>query len=253
MKCWNSVRQPHDLQLSGPVVHWLGQLGGTGVACRPFTGSPNQHASQHPLESRRRTPGIRLPARPSRVGSSARRVAVAPHQPTAPVTNPARASVAAITRRETISNVIASAVIAGLIAWLAFRRATGIEPFAAPPGGVFGIIPGTFNFSLLVTVVLTLILRRRFRGGPAFVTGSGEGSRRQLPANVVVRALVLAAGATLLFVPATMLLIWLGTRAGLLPVTWSVSGMITFFVVYFVLLTWALTPVIVKGALNDIK
>lgn len=167
------------------------------------------------------------------------------------MTNPARSSAAEIIRRETISNVIASAVIGGLIAWLLFRGATAIEPFAKPPGGVFGIIPGTFNFSLLVTVVLTLILRRRFRGGPAFETGSG--SKRQLPANVAVRGLVLAAGATLLLVPATMLLIWLGTRAGLLPATWSASGMIAFFVVYFVLLTWVLTPVIVKGALNDIK
>ena len=134
-----------------------------------------------------------------------------------------------------------------------FRGESEIPPFTTPPSGIFGILPGTFNFTCLVTLVLTLVVRRRVKTGVVGRSADGEGLRvgSALPANVALRALVLALAATLSAVPLTAGALWCGVQAGLIPPVWSKLGMLVFFVVYFVVLALAITPIVVRRALRD--
>ncbi len=156
-------------------------------------------------------------------------------------------------RRETIANTIATAVIAVLLSWLIFRGRDAIGAFEAPPGGIFGILPGTFNFTLLVTVVLTLVVRGRVRRGDIARLAANEGSMRgaSLPANLLLRAVALALVATLLLVPLSAGAVYALIVGGLLPERWSLVGMSGFFALHFVVLSLLVTPVVVWRALRD--
>ncbi|HRX89743.1 MAG TPA: hypothetical protein P5528_09880 [Steroidobacteraceae bacterium] len=165
----------------------------------------------------------------------------------------APAEQAAMVRRETVANTLATIVIAAVLTWLIFRGQASIEPLAAAPDGIFGILPGTFNFTLLVTIVLSLVIRARVRRGAVGRLAPGEGSRvgAALPGNVLLRGIVLALIVTLLFVPLTYGLCYALSAAGVLPDRWTFAGMLAFFVAYFTLLAWLVTPVIVWRALRD--
>lgn len=167
--------------------------------------------------------------------------------------SPGSGSHAVVVRRETVANTVATAVIAALLSLVIFRGRDSIPPLEAPPGGIFGILPGTFNFTLLVTIVLTLIVRARVRRGQLARPGSGEGSMRgaRLPANVVARGLVMALLATLVLVPLSGGLVYGLVGAGLLPARWSLAGMGGYFVAHFVVLSLVVTPVVVWRALRD--
>ena len=158
-----------------------------------------------------------------------------------------------LVRKETAINTVVTAVIAAVLSWVIFRNQTDAPALAAPPGGIFGILPGTFNFSLLVTIGLTLVIRGRVRGGAAARLAPTDGSQvgSSLPANVVVRGLVLALLATLTFVPLAGLAVWTSVRTGLVPSGWTLTGMLLFYVVYFVVLSLVITPIIVWRALRD--
>lgn len=160
---------------------------------------------------------------------------------------------AAMVRKETIGNTIATAVIAAILTWAIFRGQSAIPVWVKAPGGIFGILPGTFNFTLLVTIALTLITRRRVTKGLYGRVAPQDGNQRgrSLPSNVLLRGVVLGFVATLIFVPIAAGAVWLATRAGLLPAVWSFEGMLAFFVMYFVALSWIVTPVVIWSALRD--
>jgi hypothetical protein len=158
----------------------------------------------------------------------------------------------AMVRDETVANAVITVVLAAAIVWALFHGQSAIRALAPPPGGIFGLLPGTFNFTLLVTVVLTLVIRARVRSGRV---GRWPTARavplRWLPANVVLRGFALAAVATIAFVPATLLLVRAGIGAGVLPAEWSFAGMLLLFCAYFGVLALWVTPVIVRRALAD--
>ena len=160
---------------------------------------------------------------------------------------------AALVRRETTSNTLATALIAAVVTWLLFRSHIAIAPLSAPPGGIFGILPGTFNFTLLVTIVLTLITRKRVSRQQLRRLASTEGAAlgSSLPGNVVARALVLAVCVTATCVLCTYGLVMGTARLQWLPAQWSFAGMEVFFVTYFVLLSLLVTPIVVWRALRD--
>lgn len=160
---------------------------------------------------------------------------------------------AAMVRAETIANTVATAVIAAGLSWLIFHGRSEIPALAPPPDGLFGMLPGTFNFTFLVSLVLTLIVRRRVRAGVCQRLQPSEGSRwgAGLPRHVAARALVLALGVTAIGVPAGVGAVWLSIRLGWLPLSWSVAGMTAFFVLYFIVLALVVTPVTVWRALRD--
>jgi hypothetical protein len=158
----------------------------------------------------------------------------------------------AMVRNETVANTVITVVLAAAITWALFHGQSTIPALAPPPGGIFGLLPGTFNFTLLVTIVLTLVIRGRVRRGGVGRWPTGRAvPLRWLPANVVLRGLVLAAVVTLVLVPATFLLVRAGIGAGVLPYEWSFAGMLLLFCAYFGLLALWVTPVIVRRALAD--
>ena len=158
-----------------------------------------------------------------------------------------------LVRKETAINTVITAVVAAVLSWVIFRNQADIRALAAPPAGIFGILPGTFNFSLLVTIGLTLVIRARVRGGIAARLAAADGSRvgSGLPANIVLRGLVLALLATLTFVPVTTAAVWVAMQTGIVPAAWTFAGMLLFFVVYFVVLSLVITPIVVWRALRD--
>ena len=174
-----------------------------------------------------------------------------PGWPTIHGMNPS--SHADVVRRETVANTIATVVIAALLSALIFRGRVAIRPFETPPGGIFGILPGTFNFTLLVTIVLTLVVRGRVRRNRLERLQAGHGSMRGalLPANVLLRGLALALLATLVLVPVSGGLVYGLVAVGVLPPSWSLAGMAVYFTVHFVVLSLLVTPVVVWRALRD--
>ncbi len=156
-----------------------------------------------------------------------------------------------VVRHETWINCIVSAVLAGGVAWLIFRGQSAVAAWAPPPGGIFGILPGTFNFTLLVTLALTAVIRKRYRAvAPPAVSSTAPWG--WLPRQLLLRGLLLAALVTTLFVPATMLLVIWAIRLSLVAAIWTLPAMIGFFIVYFVLVTAFTTPIVVWCALRDI-
>jgi hypothetical protein len=163
------------------------------------------------------------------------------------------ADAAAVVRRETIANTVATAVIAALLTVLIFRGRDLIPAFEAPPGGIFGILPGTFNFTLLVTLVLSQVIRARVRrgGAPRAPRVAGLLRGAWLPSNLLLRALLLAAVATVLLVPLSAGLVRGLVGLGVLPEAWSLAGMGGYFVLHFVVLSLLVTPPVVWRALQD--
>ncbi len=163
------------------------------------------------------------------------------------------AAQAAMIRKETLINTVATAVIAAALSWAIFRGNSSIVALSPPVGGILGILPGTFNFTLLVTIALTLITRRRVRSGlcPPLARDAMKGIRGALPSNVIARAIVLAAMATLAFVTVCEGGVWLAIRLNAVPIEWSFPGMLGFYVVYFVVLSLVVTPIILSRSLAD--
>lgn len=155
-------------------------------------------------------------------------------------------------RIETAVNTVATIVIAAAVSWLLFGGEAAVVALARPPGGIFGILPGTFNFTLLVTLVLTVVLRRRrARGRVGRASLDGAAVAGALPRHLLLRAVALALTATVLFVPATAALVWLAIARGVVAPAWSPGGMLAFYCSYFALLALAVTPSVVRRALAD--
>ena len=140
-----------------------------------------------------------------------------------------------------------------MLTWLIFAGETAIPALTEPPGGIFGILPGTFNFTLLVAVALTLITRRRVSRGQYRRAHVDEGARLgiSLPGNVLLRAVALAGIVSVVLVPLTYLLVWAAIRFGGIPQEWPFVGMLVLFVGHFVLLSLIVTPIVVWRALRD--
>lgn len=150
-------------------------------------------------------------------------------------------------RRETLIGVLGNAAIAAIIVSLLFAS-RGEVPVLGRDGALFGIVPGTFMFTLGMTIGLTLTLRARVRKGlvPRIPRGSSPAPGAALPRNVVLRAVLLGAIAELCLVPPTFALLWL-----LAPPTWSFPVVLAANVAYFATLASFAIPVIAWRALAD--
>ena len=159
----------------------------------------------------------------------------------------------AMVRKETQINTVVTAAIAALVSWQIFGGGQGIAAINPPVGGMLGILPGTFNFTLLVSLALTLVTRRRVRLGKfrQLTLPERDYAGSQLPRNIVARSVLLAVLATIVFVPISVGVVWAATRAGWVSPNWSFLGMTLFFVVYFVILSIVVTPIIIWRALGD--
>lgn len=158
-----------------------------------------------------------------------------------------------LVRKEIRINTLATAVIAAVLTWLIFRGRNPIEVFEAPPHGIFGLFPGSFNFTLLVALVLTLVTRSRVRRGEVPRANLRRAPRlvALLPAHIVIRALMLALCALLLWAVPVAASLWGLIHVGLMAPQWTMAGMLGLFVVHFSLLSWWVTPLVVWRALCD--
>ena len=122
-----------------------------------------------------------------------------------------------IVRQETIVSVVINALVPAGIIWFLD---------AAPPGSLFGnhpllaaILPAAGLATFMMTMILTTLIRLRVRKGvlPRLDWPTVErGMMRLIPANLVLRAGVLAVLAILLLVPTALLVIRV---LGVLPFT----------------------------------
>ena len=150
-------------------------------------------------------------------------------------------------RRETLIGVLGNAVVALIVVWLLFGG-SGPIPVLGTDGGAFGVVPGTFMFTLGMTIGLTRSVRGKVRRGRVQQLAPEATSRlaRALPQPLIVRALTLAVAAWLCLVPLTI-----GLLAWLAPPDWSLGYVLAFNVLYFTVMCLLVVPTVVWRALCD--
>jgi hypothetical protein len=155
-----------------------------------------------------------------------------------------RSQAANIVLRETSISTIPNAVVSAGFVWLIFGSTAKI-PLWGMDGLAFDLVPTTFMLTLMTTIALTLLMRKRLRDG-ALVRPDAGGRPLHLPRNPVLRGLVLGLGLLLIFVPvsvAALSAIWQGD--------WTFAQVLTFKIVYGVIVGWVATPLVVLAALRE--
>lgn len=150
-------------------------------------------------------------------------------------------------RKEVLLAVLGNVVVAVIIVWVLFGGEELI-PVLGTEGGAFGVVPGTFLFTLGLTVGLTLTIRGRIRKGviARLPLSEAPSLARRLPQSLPLRGLLLALAAEICLVPATLaLLSWLA------PATWSFAAVLAFNILYFVLMCMLVVPTVVWRAFCD--
>jgi hypothetical protein len=142
---------------------------------------------------------------------------------------------------EAAISIIPNAVVSALFVWLLFRGVQRIGLWGTQ-GVAFDLVPTTFMLTLMTTIGLTIIVRRRVQAGKA---KPAAGSTR-LPRNPVLRGIVLGLLMLLAFVPASVLalnLFWAGD--------WTFNQMLLFKIAYGIAIGLIATPLVVLAALRD--
>jgi hypothetical protein len=105
--------------------------------------------------------------------------------------------------RETAISIVINAAISAVFAWAMFH---GAEPVSVSGAGglAFDFLPQTFMIALMSSLVPSAIARKRLRPDMA---ASGHAAPGRLPRNLLLRALLIAAAATLLIAPAASFLL----------------------------------------------
>lgn len=137
-------------------------------------------------------------------------------------------------------SAVLNAVISALFVWLMFGGMESI-PLWGMTGLAFDLVPTTFMITLMTTIALTLVTRATVRRGLPRLD-----RQPNLPANFLLRAVLLAVVATLLLVPLTTAVLWL-----LWEQDWSYWTVMVFKIAYGVALGFLVTPIVVRAALSD--
>lgn len=146
--------------------------------------------------------------------------------------------------RETLISTLPNAVVSAGFVWLVFGGQETI-PLWGMNGLAFDLVPTTFMLTLMTTIALTLLLRKRRRDGllPETV---GAAAPLPLPHNPILRGLVLASALLLLLVPASVAVLSATWQAD-----WPYAEVLAFKIVYGVLVGWVATPLVVLAALRE--
>ncbi len=151
-------------------------------------------------------------------------------------------------RNETIVSIVLNALVSAVFVWLLFRGKSEVGLWGMD-GLAFDLLPTTFMITFMMTLGLSLVIRRRVGRGSAPRLGWVRAEHpwlRFLPAWLLPRALLLAAGMMVLFVPATVGLL---IAAGWHPM--AIGHVYLFKVIYGALMGLVATPVILLAALAD--
>lgn len=144
-------------------------------------------------------------------------------------------------RTQLIVAAILNALLSALFVWLVFGGMERIELWGGT-GLAADLVPTTFMITLMTTIGLTFATRATIRKGAL----EALPPVRWLPANVFLRALLLALGATLLLVPLSA-----GILAAIWTSDWSYEAVLWFKIAFGVALGFLVTPIVVRGALGD--
>ena len=98
-------------------------------------------------------------------------------------------------RTETIISIVINSAVSALFVWLAFSGAT-VVPVWGAGGLAIDFLPQTFMITLMSVLVPSAITRKRRRAG---VVEAGPATPAWLPRNLLLRAILLALGSTVLF------------------------------------------------------
>lgn len=145
--------------------------------------------------------------------------------------------------RETLISTVPNAVVSAGFVWLIFAGQERI-PLWGMAGLAFDLVPTTFMLTLMTTIALTLIFRKRRRDGA--LPPGGAPLAVPVPRNPVLRGVAFGLALLLLFVPLSVALlaaIWQGD--------WSFERVLAFKIAYGVLVGWAATPLVVIAALRE--
>ncbi|MEQ5788881.1 hypothetical protein J3454_13360 [Erythrobacter sp. NFXS35] len=149
-----------------------------------------------------------------------------------------------IVLRETLISTLPNAVVSAGFVWLLFREQATI-PLWGMNGLAFDLVPTTFMLTLMTTIALTLVFRKRRRDGVLPSAGASP-APLALPHNPLLRGLVFGIGLLLLFVPISVFAlsaIWRGD--------WTYAEVLAFKIVYGVLVGWAATPLVVLAVMRE--
>jgi hypothetical protein len=155
-------------------------------------------------------------------------------------TEPARS----IVLRETAISTLPNAVVSAGFVWLLFGGQSRIGLWGMN-GLAFDLVPTTFMLTLMTTIALTLLFRKRRRDDvlPARLI---DAPPLPVPHNPVLRGAVLGLALLVLFVPASVVVlaaVWQGD--------WPFAQVLAFKVVYGVAVGWVATPLVVLAALRE--
>ena len=143
---------------------------------------------------------------------------------------------------ETLISVAISAAISAGFASLVFGGRTAIELWGRT-GLALDFVPQTFMIAMMSVLVPTALTRRRIAAGTIRATG---GRPTRLPRNLPVRALLAAAGATLLLG---------GAATAVLAVSWTgplgFAAVLSLKVAYGAIVALLVTPPALRAALRD--
>ena len=143
---------------------------------------------------------------------------------------------------EAAISIIPNALVSALFVWLLFRGVQRIGLWGME-GVAFDLVPTTFMLTLMTTIGLTTIVRRRVGAGKA----KHAAGNTRLPRNPVLRGIALGLiMLLLLFVPASVMVlsvVWTGD--------WSFNAMLLFKIFYGIVVGLIATPLVVLAALRD--
>jgi hypothetical protein len=146
--------------------------------------------------------------------------------------------------RETLISTVPNAVVSAGFVWLLFGGQSHI-PLWGMNGLAFDLVPTTFMLTLMTTIGLTLLLRKRRQSGTLAVAAEAA-APLLLPRNPVLRGVVLGAALLLLFVPACVFIL-----AAVWQDDWPFAWVLAFKIAYGVAVGWVATPLVVLAALRE--
>lgn len=158
----------------------------------------------------------------------------------APASEPERS----ILLRETLISTVPNALVSAGFVWLVFGGQDTIGLWGMN-GLAFDLVPTTFMLTLMTTIALTLIFRKR-RHSSGILNEAGRPAPLPLPRNPVLRGLVFGLVLLVVFVPlsiAALSAIWVGD--------WSYERVLVFKIIYGVIVGWVATPLVVIAALRE--
>jgi len=147
-------------------------------------------------------------------------------------------------RNETIVSIIINAAAGLFFAWLVFGSMDGVPLLGGMGTLLFDSAPQSFLIAFLVTLILTLVTRKRLRDGKLTAVQNAE--PHWLPKNLLLRALLLGTVTCLIGVGLHWLLLPL-----ISPAIWPVAAVLVFKAAYGGLLGLLIPPLALAAVLRE--